>query len=138
MKYATVNIGKSFGEVIERSKKGDLFEIYIIGEQGYTPKRYLCSIATREDKWSKIIIITPFDKFGRGIYGWNSPYTLRFDVRENLEKYLQSNEIKGCGYGYVFTLSKEKAYQHCMAVLRNKVSELRKKEIEIHKTIYGI
>ena len=132
MKYAEFNTTTTF----RKATDGKLYEIFVMGEGGYTPKKLLCTVSKRDDGYGKILTIRPFDKFGREIYGWDYPYNLRFNKNEKISDYVVCDEIKR--NGYVFCLSRAKAYQHCMNVLREKVLELRKKEYNVHKVIFGL
>ena len=134
MEYVNFKIGETFDEVIKDGGK-NFYEIFVVSEKGSTPKRYLCTIRVRDDGWRKIIIITPYDKFGRVIYGWRYPFNIALPRDANIKEYTKSDTIEPHDF---YSLSRGKVYQHCMGMLRNKIHELKKKEIKIHETIYGL
>ena len=82
MKCAEYKIAKSFKEVINDGGK-NLYEIFVIGKNGYAPKRLLCKMRLNMSWDTDVITITPFDKFGRVIYGWQYPY--RIPISSNVD-----------------------------------------------------
>jgi len=123
--FVNVKIAKSFDEVIKNNMK-DFFQIFIVNENGYTPKRRLFNIVS--NYWNNTYRLCIYDKYGRLVDVYH--------IYKGANNNLKTTEINYGGY--FFSLSKDGAYAHCMNMLKNKIQELRKKETEIHNIIYSL
>ena len=129
MEHAKVNIAKSFKEIID-DRGNNFWQIIIVNEKGYKPKKYLCTAIF--DKIRDRIVIKLYDKFGRTIGGYYGVPCIYFGYGNKLESH------EALWRGRYFTTSQESAYIRCMNNLKDEIKKLRGKENIIHDLIYGL
>jgi hypothetical protein len=129
MKCAEYRIVNSFEEAI--GKRGMLFEVFILANNGYGVKRRLMTANYQRDD-RRYLRVTIYDKWGR----WVNYFDIYVGKGNDYGNDVNSNTLNQ--YGTIYTTSRDYAYNHCMSVLKNKMADLRHKANQLHETIYSI
>lgn len=129
MKYVEYKIVNSFEEAI--GKRGMLFEVFILADNGYGVKRRLMSVNYQRDD-RRYLIVTIYDKWGR----WLNSFSIYVHRDNNQNNNVKNNVLYY--YGGMLTTSRDYAYTHAMDVLKTKMVALRRKANQLHETVYSI
>ena len=130
MKCAEYKIAKNFKEAIK--DKNSLFEVFILSENGCGVKRRLMKADYRYEYDYRYIGISICDKFGRLM----NSYSVYVEKGNDYGNDVNNNTLKT--YSVIYTSSRDYAYNHCMSVLKSKMSDLRSKANKLHESIYTL
>lgn len=129
MKCVEYKIVNSFEEAI--GKRGMLFEVFILANNGYGVKRRLMSVNYQYDD-RRYLTVTTYDKWGR----WVGDFSIYVQRDNNQDNDVKNNVLHY--YGGMLTTSRDYAYTYAMDVLKNKMADLRHKANQLHETVYSI
>ena len=135
-KYVEYKIAKSFKEILENKKGcGQLYELFTMCKDGYNVKRYLCTVRYDDrnrygDALNKERIrIAFYSKTGQTLGSWSVQLgAVGNSVTSDTVHY----------YNEVWTLSRDIAYSHCLVAIKNKITGMKKKAMNLHDVIYAI
>ena len=80
----------------------------------------------------RYIRISIWDKFGRLM----DSYVVYVEKGNDYGNDVNNNALNQ--YGVIYTTSRDYAYNHCMSVLKRKMTDLRSKANKLHESIYTL